>query len=118
MTLLQPALLLVGVVLLAAALGCTAAPGEAAEPASFEKLGAFVGKGGAMSRLVGPGPAGTERLYVCYTYISSLDLVAYEAGTGKPKVWRNEEGGAWAMEKGPDGRLYIGTYFGGRLLRL
>ena len=84
----------------------------------FEKLGAFIGKGGAMSSLVGPGPNGTERLYVCYTYLSSLDLVAYEPDTGKAKVWQNSEGGAWAMETGPDGRLYLGTYFQGHILRL
>src|SRR5579862_113837 len=87
-------------------------------PEPFEKLGAFIGKGGAMSTLVGPGPNGTERLYVCYTYLSSLDLVAYAPGTGKAKVWQNPEGGAWAMETGPDGRLYLGTYFQGHILRL
>lgn len=87
-------------------------------PETFEKMGAFIGKGGAMSTLVGPGPNGTERLYVCYTYLSSLDLVAYERGTGKAKVWQNAEGGAWAMETGPDGRLYLGTYFQGHILRL
>jgi hypothetical protein len=85
---------------------------------AFEKLGTFVGRGGAMSVLVGPGPNGTERLYVCYTYISSLDLVAYEPDTGKYRVWRHPEGGAWAMETGPDGRLYLGTYFQGHVLRL
>lgn len=84
----------------------------------FEKLGSFIGKGGAMSQLVAPGPNGTERLYVCYTYLSSLDLVAYERGTGSAKVWTNAEGGAWAMETGPDGRLYLGTYFQGHILRL
>jgi streptogramin lyase len=88
-----------------------------AQPA-FEKLGSFVGRGGAMSTLVGPGPGGTERLYVCYTYISSLDLVASEPDTGKFKVWRSPEGGAWAMENGPDGRIYLGTYFQGHILRL
>ncbi|HZT43213.1 MAG TPA: hypothetical protein VFA07_13670 [Chthonomonadaceae bacterium] len=87
-------------------------------PGAFEKLGAFIGKGGVMSALVGPGPNGTERLYVCYTYLSSLDLVAYEPRTGKAKVWQNPEGGAWAMETGPDGRLYLGTYFQGHILRL
>ncbi|HLK61506.1 MAG TPA: hypothetical protein VKU00_33465, partial [Chthonomonadaceae bacterium] len=87
-------------------------------PGRFEDLGVFIGRGGAMSSLVGPGPNGTERLYVCYTYLSSLDLVAYAPGTGKPTVWQNPEGGAWAMETGPDGRLYLGTYFQGHILRL
>ncbi len=96
-----------------------AAPPEAkAAPAAWEKLGTFVGKGGSMSKLVGPGPGGTERLYICYTYLSSLDLVAFEPDSGKYKVWRHPEGGAWAMENGPDGRLYIGTYFEGHVLRL
>ena len=82
------------------------------------KLGSFNGRGGAMSTLVGPGPNGSERLYIAYTYISSLDLVAFEPDTGKYQVWRSPEGGAWAMEAGPDGRIYLGTYFQGHILRL
>ncbi len=94
---------------------CAAAAGGEQQ---FEELGGFHGRGGAMSRLVGPGPDGSQRLYVCYTYLSSLDLVAYEPGTGKYKVWSHSEGGAWAMENGPDGCLYLGTYFQGHILRL
>ncbi len=93
------------------------AAASAAAPQPFERLGAFVGKGGAMSRMVGPGPNGSERLYVCYTYLSSLDLVGYSRD-GTTKVWSNAEGGAWAMETGPDGHLYLGTYFQGHILRL
>jgi hypothetical protein len=102
-------------VMVALALSVCAAVGAQGQ---FEKLGSFVGRGGSMSTLVGPGPAGSERLYICYTYISSLDLVAYEPGTGKFRVWRHPEGGAWAMEAGPDGRIYLGTYFQGHVLRL
>ena len=93
-------------------------PGAKAAPGSFENLGTFIGKGGAMSKLVAPGPNGTERLYIGYTYLSSMDLVAYDRQTGKHKVWRSPEGGAWAMETDPQGRLYLGTYFNGHLLRL
>ncbi len=70
-----------------------------------------------MSVLAGPGPDGTERLYVSYTYISSMDFVAFDPETGDCKVWPNSQGGAWAMETGPDGRIYIGTYTGGHILR-
>lgn len=84
----------------------------------FEDLGSFLGPGGRMSELVGPGPNGTERLYICYTYISSLDLVGFDPASGKYTVWPNSEGGAWAMENGPDGRIYLGTYFQGHVLRL
>jgi len=96
---------------------CAAMTGANAQ-AKFEDLGVFLGKGGAMSTLVGPGPNGTERLYVCYTYISSLDLVAYDPDTGHAQVWHNPEGGAWAMENGPDSCLYLGTYFNGHILKL
>lgn len=112
--------------LAAALLMSLAAPGAAqprppqtdapAAPA-FEKLGTFIGPGGKMSTLVAPGPNGSERLYIAYNYASSMDIVGYEAD-GRYKVWSNPEGGAWAMETGPDGKLYIGTYYNGHLLRL
>jgi outer membrane protein assembly factor BamB len=91
---------------------------QAAPPASFEDLGTFIGAGGAKGTLVAPGPNGTERLYTNYTYLSSMDIVGFERGTGKYKVWRSDEGGAWAMETDADGRLYIGTYYKGHLIRL
>ena len=79
-------------------------------PPSFEKLGNFVGRGGDNSGMIAPGPGGSQRFYVCYTYITDLDLVSYDLSTGAHKVWRSAEGGAWAMELGDDNRLYLGTY--------
>src|SRR5947209_6739935 len=83
----------------------------------FESLGGFKGRGGAMASMVAAGPGGSERYYVAYTYINSLDIVAYEPG-GRTKVWESPEGGAWAMEGSLDGRIYIGTFPGGHILRL
>jgi outer membrane protein assembly factor BamB len=107
--------LLCGALALSTITGGTA---QAAPPASFEDLGTFIGAGGAKGTLVAPGPNGTERLYTNYTYLSSMDIVGFERGTGKPKVWRSDEGGAWAMETDAEGRLYIGTYYKGHLIRL
>ncbi len=85
---------------------------------AFEKVGAFNGRGGDNSGMIGPGPGGTQRFYVCYTYIKDLDLVAYDLQNGTHKIWKNDQGGAWAMELGNDNRLYLGTYFNGHVLRL
>ncbi len=87
-------------------------------PPAFEKLGSFEGRGGDMSGMIGPGPNGSERFYVCYTYITDLDLVSYDLKAGTHKIWKNSQGGAWAMEVGEDNRLYLGTYFNGHVLRL
>ncbi len=93
--------------------------GTAAEAQEkFERLGTFIGQGAPLGALVGPGPNGSERFYVAHSYASSMDVVAYEPDTGRYRVWRNPEGGAWAMENGPDGRVYIGTYYNGHILRL
>ena len=96
----------------------TGGTAQAAPPASFENLGTFIGAGGAKGTMVGPGPNGTERIYTNYTYLSSMDIVAFERDTGKYKVWRSDEGGAWAMEADADGNIYVGTYYKGHLLRL
>lgn len=92
-------------------------PPAVAAPA-FEKMGNFIGRGGARGSAVGPGPDGKEWLYVSYTYLSSIDIVGYKPGSDEYKVWSNGEGGAFAGITGPDGRVYFGTYYNGHVLRL
>ncbi|MHB9025762.1 MAG: hypothetical protein ACYC7E_16600 [Armatimonadota bacterium] len=84
----------------------------------FEMLGQFIGRGSAPARLVGPGPDGSERFYVNYFYHESTDLVAYHPDSDAYDVWTSTQGGAWAMEVSPQGRLYLGTFHQGHVLKL
>lgn len=87
-------------------------------PAAFEKLGSFTGRGSTRGSIIGPGPNGTQRLYTIYLYLSSMDIVGFTPGVAEPKIWKHSEGGAFALELGPDNRIYIGTYYQGHVLRL
>jgi streptogramin lyase len=96
------------------------APGPV--PGSFSELTTFKAVGYATNWLVGPGPtAGSQRYYVSYCYTGSpADLVAIDPSTGAfqafpcpdPKIST-----AWAMVIGPDGKIYLGTDGGGKILR-
>ncbi len=85
---------------------------------SFEALGTFNGRGSSPARLVGPGPAGSERFYVNYFYHQSTDLVAYHPDGEHFDIWTSSEGGAWAMAVSPQGNLYLGTFHQGHVLKL
>ncbi len=86
--------------------------------APCEVLGAFRGRGSSPARLVGPGPAGSERYYVNYFYHECTDLVAYHSDGETFDVWTSSEGGAWAMAPSPQGNLYLGTFHQGHVLKL
>lgn len=96
------------------------APGQ--EPA-FRLHGKFVGIGGCLKTLVGPGPEpGSQRLYASHIYGGdTLDVVAVDPLTGATEVFASPvpgEVGAWAMALGADGQLYIGTLPTAHVLRL
>ncbi|MEO0070379.1 MAG: hypothetical protein ABIK18_06270 [candidate division WOR-3 bacterium] len=85
----------------------------------FETLGSFSGRGSTLNALVGPAPEGKEWLYVSYAYVQGgMHIVAFDPDTGAFKIFENPEGGAWALEVGPDGKIYAGTFYNGHILRL
>ena len=97
----------------------------AAEPAApeFRLHGRYVGLGGCLKTLIGPGPtAGTERLYASHIYGGDvLDVVAVDPLTGKTDVFSSPlagEIGAWALALGADGQVYVGTLPTAHVLRL
>ncbi|MCX7599746.1 MAG: hypothetical protein N2512_12895 [Armatimonadetes bacterium] len=103
-----------GIVLTAAAL---------AQPEGFTLHARFLGIGGNLATVVGPGPtAGTERVYATHIYVGdTLDLVAVDPLTGETDVFSSPvptEIGAWALAVGPEGRVYVGTLPNAHILRL
>ncbi len=96
----------------------TGAKADGGSERTFETVGQFIGRGGVFNQLLGPGPNGEQWLYVTYTYTQGgMHLVAFDPRTGKHRVFENPQGGAWALEVGPDNRIYAGTFYNGHILR-
>ena len=93
----------------------------AAEPTGgqFESLGIPVRKGGLMGCVTGPDGRGGEALYFNFNQISGLlFLVQVDPDTGQARQFNASQGpGAWAFLKGPDERIYLGTWDGALILR-
>ena len=94
-----------------------------AQPEGFTLHARFVGIGGQLNTIVGPGPApGTERVYATHIYVGqTLDLVAVDPLTGETDVFSSPvptEIGAWALAVGPDGCIYVGTLPNAHILKL
>lgn len=87
--------------------------------AGFERLGIPVRVGGLMGCIVGPDGNGGEALYFNFNQISGkLFLVQVNPDTGEARQFNAPEGpGAWALIAGPDGKIYLGTWDGGLILR-
>lgn len=86
----------------------------AAPPRGFQMHARFTGIGGCLNQIVAPGPdPGSERLYASHIYGGdTLDIVATDPLTGQTEVFASpvpSECGAWALVKGPDDRVYVGT---------
>lgn len=89
----------------------------------FRLHGRFVGVGGCLKILVGPGPEpGSQRLYASHIYGGdTLDIIAVDPFTGKADVFPSPvpgEVGAWALALGADGQVYVGTLPTAHVLRL
>jgi streptogramin lyase len=100
------------------ALNCRLLAGAPAA-GQFECLGIPVRVGGLMGCIVGPNGRGGEALYFNFNQISGkLFLVQVDPDTGDARQFNAPEGpGAWALIAGPDGRIYLGTWDGGLVLR-
>jgi len=85
----------------------------------FESVGIPIRKGGLMGCIVGPDGKGGEALYFNFNQISGLlFLVQVNPDTGEARQFNAPQGpGAWALIKGPDERIYLGTWDGGLILR-
>ena len=101
---------------LACVAGVTAAQPEAGR---FESLGIPVRVGGLMGCVVGPNGHGGEALYFNFNQAGApLFLVQVDPDTGEAHQFNAPEGpGAWALITGPDGKIYLGTWDGGLILR-
>ncbi len=85
----------------------------------FESVGIPVRKGGLMGCIVGPDGKGGEALYFNFNQISGLlFLVQVNPDTGEACQFNAPQGpGAWALIKGPDEKIYLGTWDGGLVMR-
>lgn len=85
----------------------------------FESVGIPVRKGGLMGCIVGPDGRGGEALYFNFNQLSGLlFLVQVNPDTGEARQFNAPKGpGAWALVKGPDERIYLGTWDGALVLR-
>jgi len=106
--------------LLLAACGFLASsPAAETNSGRFESLGIPVRVGGLMGCIVGPDGQGGEALYFNFNQAAApLFLVQVNPDTGEARQFNSPIGpGAWAFTAGPDGRIYLGTWSGGLLLR-
>jgi streptogramin lyase len=96
-------------------------PFGSAAPADkdFESLGVPVRVGGLMGCIVGPNGRDGEALYFNFNQTGGkLFLVQVDPDSGEAHQFNTPEGpGAWALIAGPDGRIYLGTWDGGLVLR-
>ncbi len=85
----------------------------------FESLGIPVRVGGLMGCLVGPDGRGGEALYFNFNQTGGkLFLVQVNPDTGEARQFNAPAGpGAWAFIAGADGKIYLGTWESGWLLR-
>ena len=104
---------------LLAALLCSALLCGAIQPGKFEALGIPVRVGGLMGCIVGPNGRGGDALYFNFNQTGGkLFLVQVDPDTGEARQFNAPDGpGAWALVLGPDGRVYLGTWDGGLILR-
>ncbi len=105
-----------------AGLGLIAAASSAGaqEHARFENLGVPVTKAMLMATAVGPDATGKkELLYFDFAQTgSTLLLVAVDPDTGEARQYKAPVGpGAWALVRGPDEKMYLGTWESGYILR-
>jgi hypothetical protein len=94
-----------------------------AQTPGFQSHGRFMGIGGCLEKLVGPGPEpGSQRLYASHCYDgNTLDIVAVDVLTGKAEVFSSPlpgEEAAWGLGLDAGGNLYVGTCSTGRVFRL
>jgi outer membrane protein assembly factor BamB len=89
------------------------------EGGKFESVGIPVRKGGLMGCIVGPDGKGGEALYFNFNQISGLlFLVQVNPDTGEARQFNAPQGpGAWALIKGPDDKIYLGTWDVALILR-
>ncbi len=106
-------LLLVTGLLLGQARAQSRATGE------YESVGVPVRVGGLMGCIVGPNGRGGEALYFNFNQTGGkLFLVQVDPDTGESRQFNAPQGpGAWAFTAGPDGKIYLGTWDGGLILR-
>ena len=89
------------------------------EKGRFESLGIPVRVGGLMGCVVGPNGRGGEALYFNFNQAGApLFLVQVDPDNGEAHQYNAPEGpGAWGLITGPDGKIYLGTWDGGLILR-
>lgn len=94
-------------------------PAATPDNGKFEPLGIPVRKGGLMGCILGPDGRGGEALYFNFNQISGkLFLVQVDPDTGEARQFNAPQGpGAWGLIAGPDGKIYLGTWDGGLILR-
>lgn len=86
----------------------------------FEDLGVPVKRAGFRGCLVAPDASGKkDLLYFNFNQIGGrLFLLSIDPDTGESHQYEAPEGpGAWGFTLGPDGRIYLGTWDGGLILR-
>lgn len=97
------------------------APTAGADRDPFFRLGSFSGVGKVLSATVAPDTNG-ERVWLSYVHSGKpLEIVSVDPETGAHRVFVSPVGtetAGWSMALGPDGRIYVGTTPGGRLLRI
>lgn len=92
---------------------------ESDQTGGFERVGIPVRVGGLMGCVVGPNGRGGEALYFNFNQVSGkLFLVQVDPDSGEARQFNAPEGpGAWALIAGADGKIYLGTWDGGLILR-
>jgi hypothetical protein len=87
--------------------------------ASFESLGIPVRTTMVTATIVAPDDQGNDAIYFdCAQPGNKLFLLRVNPKTGATKQWSAPVGeGAWAMVQAQDGRIYLGTWESGYLLR-
>jgi len=96
------------------------AGGSVSSRTNFENLGVPVKRAGFRGCIVAPDRTGKkDLLYFNFNQIGGrLFLVAVDPDTGETQQWNAPEGpGAWGFLYGPDGKIYLGTWDGGLILR-
>lgn len=91
-----------------------------AQAGTFEDLGVPVTKAMLMATAVGPDATGKkDLLYFDFAQTgATLLLVVVDPDTGEAKQYKSPIGaGAWALIRGPDDCMYLGTWDGGYILK-
>jgi streptogramin lyase len=94
--------------------------GVAASATDFENLGVPVTKAMLMATAVGPDATGQkDLLYFDFAQTgATLFLVAVDPDTGEAHQYKAPVGpGAWALIRGPDEKMYLGTWESGYILQ-